>query len=317
MKVIYMGTPDFAVGALESIIEAGHEVVLVVTQPDKPKGRSKELQAPPVKECALRHDIPVFQPARVKTPESIAVLREYEADVFVVAAFGQILSQEILDMPEYGCLCVHASLLPKYRGASPIQHVILDGEEKTGVTIMQMDAGIDTGDMLYKKEIEIERTDTSQTLHDKLMVIGGEAITEALELLEDGCLEPQPQQDELSCYAPIITKEMGKIDFTKDAYSIELQVRGLNPWPSAFTVYRGKQLKIWEAVAQDSEDLKDGNADGLQCGSILKVQKDHVVISTGKGILKIYSLQLEGKKRMSTHDFLLGVKMQVGETLGV
>ena len=314
MKIVFMGTPDFAVGALEALIRAGHEITAVVTQPDKPKGRSGQLQFPPVKECALRHDIPVFQPRRIKTPEAIEELKKYPADVFVVAAFGQILSQEILDMPRLGCLNIHASLLPKYRGASPIQNVILQGETETGITIMQMDAGLDTGAMLYKKNIGIDRKDTFETLHDKLMVLGGEAIVEALALLEEGALEPKAQQEELTCYAPLITKEMGRIDFARDAYGIELQVRGMNPWPSAFTTYRGKQLKIWEAVAEDAANA--GEEDFDKIGKILEVHKDHVVIGTGKGILKIYSLQLEGKKRMSTHDFLLGVKMQPGEQLG-
>lgn len=305
-----MGTPDFAVGALEALIAAGHEITAVVTQPDKAKGRSGQLTFPPVKECALRHNIPVFQPKKIKTPEAIEQLKTYPADVFVVAAFGQILSQEILDMPPYGCLCVHASLLPGYRGASPIQNVILQGEEKTGITIMQMDAGIDTGDMLYQKEIDIERTDTFETLHDKLMVLGGEAIVEALPLLEAGSLEPVSQDEELSSYAPIITKGMGKIDFTRPAYEIELKVRGMNPWPSAYTTYHGKQLKIWEAVAEEQAPKE------ASCGKILAVNKDSVVIGTGKGILKVYSLQLEGKKRMSAHDFLLGVRMQAGEVLG-
>ena len=261
-------------------------------------------------------------------------MKQYLADVYVVAAFGQLLSQEILDIPEFGCLNIHASLLPKYRGASPIQNVILNGEEKTGITIMQMNAGLDTGDMLYQKEIEIDRTDTFETLHDKLMVLGGEAIVEALPLLEQGDLEPVPQDDSLTCYASMITKEMGRIDFTQPAYTIELKVRGMNPWPSAYTTYRGKQLKIWEAVAEEQEAEtaaacgkdtaetaaascgKDAAESADICGKILQVTKDCVVIGTGKGILKVYSLQLEGKKRMSTHDFLLGVKMQPGEVLG-
>ena len=310
MKIVFMGTPDFAVGALEALIAAGHEITAVVTQPDKAKGRSGQLIFPPVKECALRHNIPVFQPAKIKTPEAIAELKTYPAEIYVVAAFGQILSQEILDMPHYGCLNIHASLLPGYRGASPIQNVILNGEEKTGITIQQMNIGIDTGDMLYQKEIDIERTDTFETLHDKLTVLGGEAIVEALSLLEEGSLEPVPQDEELSSYAPLITKGMGKIDFSRSAYEIELKVRGLNPWPSAFTTYHGKQLKIWEAVAEEQVSKETA------CGKILEVNKDCVVIGTGKGILKVYSLQLEGKKRMSAHDFLLGVRMQVGETLG-
>lgn len=308
MKIVFMGTPDFARGALEALIAAGHEITAVVTQPDKAKGRSKELQFPPVKECALEHNIPVMQPVRIKTPEAIAELSRYEADVFVVAAFGQILSQEILDMPPYGSLNIHGSLLPKYRGASPIQQVIVDGEKETGVTIMQMDAGIDTGDMLYKRSIEIEDTDTFETLHDKLMVLGGEAIVEALELLEAGALVPEKQDDGLSCHAKLITKEMGNIDFSKKAIEINRLVRGLNPWPSAYTFYKGKQMKIWETKVTDTTCDK-------QPGTVVEVTKDTIKVACGEGVLEIYSLQLEGKKRMSAHDFLLGVKVQEGELL--
>lgn len=311
MKIVFMGTPEYAAEALKALIGAGHEITAVVTQPDKAKGRSGQPVFSPVKECALEHGIEVFQPVRIKRPEAVAQLKCFPADMFVVAAFGQILSQEILDMPPLGCLNIHASLLPKYRGASPIQNVILSGEEKTGITIMQMDAGIDTGDILYQKELPIERTDTFETLHDKLALLGGEAIVEAIELLEEGKLTPESQDDSLSTYASLITKEMGRVDFKKSAYEIELQVRGMNPWPSAYTVYRGKQLKIWEAVSEGDEEASEGD-----CGRIREVMKDCVVITTGKGILKIYSMQLEGKKRMSARDFLLGVKMQPGEFLG-
>ncbi|MCR5755015.1 MAG: methionyl-tRNA formyltransferase [Acetatifactor sp.] len=310
MKIVFMGTPDFAAGALESLIDAGHEITLVVTQPDKPKGRSDKLIFSPVKECAVKHQIPVFQPVKIKTPEAVETLRSYEADVFVVAAFGQIVSQEILDMPRYGCLNIHASLLPKYRGASPIQHVILDGEKETGVTIMQMDAGIDTGDMLYCKKVAIAQDETFETLHDKLMEAGGEAIVEALELLVQGKLTPQKQQDELSCYAPMIKKTLGCIDFAKDAVVIDRLIRGLNPWPSAYTTYKGKQLKIWKAVP-----LEKLSVDG-QCGEIVEVTKEDFKVATGKGLLAVKEVQLEGKKRMSTHDFLLGVKVMAGEILG-
>lgn len=191
LKIVFMGTPDFAAGALRALIAAGHEITAVVTQPDKPRGRSKELQPSPVKQCALEHGIKVMQPGRIRTPEAVAELKECPADVYIVAAFGQILSREILEIPPYGCLNIHASLLPKYRGASPIQHAIIDGEEKTGVTIMQMDPGIDTGDMLYQKETPIAPEDNYETLHDKLMLLGGEAVTEALALLEAGKLTPQ------------------------------------------------------------------------------------------------------------------------------
>ena len=307
MKIVFMGTPDFAVGALEALIKAGHEITAVVTQPDKAKGRSGKLQPPPVKECALAHNIPVMQPVRIKTPEAIAELKQYEADVYIVAAFGQILSQEILDMPKYGCLNIHASLLPKYRGASPIQHVIIDGESETGVTIMQMNAGLDTGDMLYKKSIAIEDTDNYETLHDKLLVVGGEAIVETLPLLEAGKLTPEKQDDSLSCYARLIDKQMGRLDFSKDAVVLDRLIRGVTPWPSAFTSYQGKQLKIWRAEPVDGSG---------EPGTILNVEKDAFTVACGNGALRILEIQLEGKKRMSTHDFQLGVKVKPGEVLG-
>lgn len=309
MKIVFMGTPDFAAGALKSLIEAGHEITAVVTQPDKAKGRSQELLPPPVKVVALEHRIPVLQPVRIKRPEEVEKLKQYPADIYVVAAFGQILSQEILDIPEFGCLNIHASLLPKYRGASPIQHVIIDGEEKTGITIMQMDAGLDTGDMLYQKEIVISPKDTYASLHDKLMVLGGEAIVEALPLLEQGKLVPRKQEDALSCYAHLIDKTMGELDFTKSAEILDRLIRGLNPWPSAYTTYHGKQLKVWEA-----EPVKSPKAG--KPGEILAVEKDAVLVAAGSGALRITSLQLSGKKRMSAHDFLLGVRMTPGEILG-
>lgn len=351
MKIVFMGTPDFARGALDALVKAGHEIVLAVTQPDKPKGRSGQTVPSPVKEYALQKGIPVFQPERIKRPEAVEELKNYPAEVFVVAAFGQILSQEILDLPKYGCLNIHASLLPKYRGASPIQHVILAGEEKTGVTVMQMNAGLDTGDMLYKKEIPIAADDTYETLHDKLMALGGEAVTEALELLSQGKLKAEPQDDSLSCYAPLITKAMGRLDFSKDAKVLDRQIRGMTSWPSAYTYYNGKQLKIWRAEPAESvsfggplskEELaaqicekENGRASGPEesegkafhgemgkdlpktsPGEILEVQKNCIKVAAGRGALWVYEVQLEGKKRMPVHDFLLGVKLQPGERLG-
>lgn len=327
MKIVFMGTPDFAVGALEALIEKGYEITAVVTQPDKPRGRSKELQAPPVKECALRHNIPVLQPKRIKTPEAIAELAQYEADVYIVAAFGQLLSQEILNMPKFGCVNIHASLLPKYRGASPIQQVIINGEQETGITVMQMDAGLDTGDMLYKKSVKIEADDTFETLHDKLKVLGGEAITEALPLLEAGRLIPEKQKEEDSSYFSLIDKSMGQIDFHKDAIVIDRLIRGMNPWPSAYTTYKGKQLKIWRAepITGDTPDKAENSGAALQSntglhnaapGTVIAVTKDCINIAAGKGSILIFELQLEGKKRMTAHDFLLGVKVQPGEILG-
>lgn len=311
MKIIFMGTPDYAAGALRALLKTGHEVVLAVTQPDKPKGRSGEPVRTPVKICAQEAGIPVMQPRRIKNPEAVAGLKAYPADLYIVAAFGQILSQEILDIPRLGCLNIHASLLPKYRGASPIQHAIIDGEKETGITIMRMDAGIDTGDMLYKKSIPIEADDNYETLHDKLTALGGEAITEALALLEQGKLIPEKQDDALSCYAPLIEKEFGRLDFTKSAVALDRLIRGVTPWPSAFTSYRRKQLKIWRAVPELSV-----NSFAREPGEIVKVENGAVTVATGEGALRILELQLEGKKRMSSQDFLRGVRMQPGEVLG-
>lgn len=309
MKIVFMGTPDYAVGALKALIRAGHEIAAVVTQPDKARGRSGSLQSPPVKLCALEYGIPVLQPERVRRPEVVEQLKAYEAEVFVVAAFGQILSQELLDMPTYGCLNIHASLLPRYRGASPIQHVIIDGAEKTGITIMQMDAGIDTGDILYQKELRIDRQDTYSTLYEKLTALGGEAVVEALEMLAQGLLQPREQRDEDSSYARLITKEMGRIDFARDALSIERLIHAMAPWPSAYTSYQGKQLKIWDAVAEEG-------APGVEPGTVVAVGKQDFAVAAGQGLLLIRELQLEGKKRMSARDFLLGVRLAPGDRLG-
>lgn len=309
MKIIYMGTPDFSVGALEALIKAGHEICLVVTQPDKPKGRSGAMQFPPVKECAVKYGIPVFQPERIKKPEAVSVLKEYDADIYVVAAFGQLLSQEILDIPKFGCINIHASLLPKYRGASPIQQAVIDGEEKSGVTIMQMELGMDTGAILYQKEMELDAKETGESLFEKLAVLGAEAIVEALPLIESGEIEPVPQDESKATYVKMITKNQGLIDFKKSAVVIERLIRGMNSWPSAYTYLNGKQLKIW-----DADVLAD--AIGGQPGTVSKVKKDAFYVQTGEGVLRINELQLEGKKRMTVHDFLLGYKLETGVKLG-
>ncbi len=309
MKIVFMGTPDFAAGALESLVEAGHEILLVVTQPDRPKGRSGQPQPSPVKECALRHDIPVFQPERIRRPEAVEELKKYPADLFVVAAFGQILTKEILDMPRLGCLNIHASLLPKYRGASPIQHVLLDGEKQTGITIMQMDEGIDTGDMLHKAILEIAPDETFETLHDKLMDLGGKAIVTALSLLENGGLTPMKQRDDLSCYAPLIKKTDGLLDFTKETAVIDRVIRAMNPWPGAYTYLNGKTLKIFRATPME------GKASDRP-GTIAEVDKTYFDIATVDGRLRVTELQLEGKKRMDVTSFLLGNRLEIGQTLG-
>ena len=323
MKIVFMGTPDFASGALEALIEAGHEITAVYTQPDKPKGRGKEVQMTPVKVVAMEHDILVYQPRRIKEAEEVARLKEIPADIFVVAAFGQILSQEILDIPRFGCVNIHASLLPKYRGAAPIQWAVIDGEEKTGVTIMQMNAGCDTGDILYTKEYILEPKETGASLFDKLMVLGAEAIVEALPLLEAGALTPVPQNEEKATHAAKLTKHLGEMDFTKSAVVLERLIRGLNSWPSAYTTFKGKQLKIWEAEVVDlpengAVDTEPGSAGAAvrTPGTVIAVDKQSFTVVTGDGALQILELQIEGKKRMACKDFLLGYPVAVGEKLG-
>lgn len=309
MKIIYMGTPDFAVAPLEAIIEAGHQVVLVVTQPDKQKGRGKEVQMTPVKECALKHGIPVFQPVKLKEPDAVAKLKGYPADIFVIAAFGQILSEEILTMPPLGCVNIHASLLPAYRGAAPIQWAVINGEKESGVTIMKMAKGIDTGDMYLKKTVVIDPKETGESLHDKLMMAGAELIVEALPKIETGELVPQKQDDVKASHAPRLDKAMGLIDWKKDAEVLERLIRGLNSWPSAYTSFKGKTLKIWEA------DVVEGESTNLP-GTIEEVRKDSLDVACGKNLLRVYGLQLEGKKRMSVKDFLLGYPLKPGMVLG-
>lgn len=315
LKIVFMGTPDFAVGALQAIIEAGHQVSAVVTQPDKPKGRGKELQMTPVKACAAAHNIPVFQPGKIKEPEAVEVLRSYEADIFVVAAFGQILSEEILSMPKYGCVNIHASLLPKYRGAGPIQWAIIDGEKKTGVTIMQMEKGLDTGDMLLQKEVEIDPKETGDSLHDKLAAAGAELIVEALPKIAAGQLTPRKQNDAESCYAKMLQKSMGRIDWNMTADKLDCLIRGLISWPGASTTFRGKNLKIWEEEPVIEGDFSVSISESLP-GTIVCVEKEAFYVQTKEGVLKVLSVQIEGKKRMAVKDFLLGYPIKAGECLG-
>ncbi len=309
MKIIFMGTPEFSVGALEALIESHHQVVLTVTQPDKPKGRGKEMQITPVKACAMKHDIPVFQPVKIKEKEAVETLRGYEADVFVVAAFGQILSEEILNMPKYGCINIHASLLPKYRGAGPIQKAILDGMKETGITIMKMDKGVDTGDMLLKSVVTIDEKETGDSLHDKLAIEGSKLIVEALRKIEAGDITPVKQNDADSSYAGMLNKSMGKIDWNNDAVQIERMVRGLNSWPGTYTSYNGKVLKIWESEVCGKEKTLGNEIPG----TVIAVDKEALYVRTGENVLKITQVQLEGKKRMNVKEFLLGCRIVAGE----
>ncbi|MDY5955990.1 MAG: methionyl-tRNA formyltransferase [Frisingicoccus sp.] len=309
MRVVFMGTPDFSVPTLEKIIEAGHEVIGVVTQPDKAKGRGKKVLFPPVKEMALAHDLPVYQPRRARDPEFIEEMKALNPDVMVVVAFGQILPKAILDIPKYGCINVHASLLPKYRGAAPIQWAVIRGEKVSGVTTMQMDVGLDTGDMLLKKEVLLDEEETGGSLHDKLSTLGGNLLIETLEKIEAGDIHPEKQDDsQAGEYARMLDKNLGRIDFSMPAVEIERLIRGLNPWPSAFTSYNGKTMKLWKAKA-------DNCGQGVP-GQVIHVDKNSFTVQTGQGTLQILELQMEGKKRMDAGAFLRGCPLETGTMLG-
>lgn len=311
MRIIFMGTPDFSVGTLEALIEAGHEIALVVTQPDKPKGRGKTMQFPPVKEAALAHNLEVYQPRRVREPECIEYLRKYQPDMIVVVAFGQILPKEILDMPQYCCVNVHASLLPKYRGAAPIQWAVINGEKVTGVTTMRMDEGLDTGDMIMKTELELDAEETGGSLFDRLAVTGARLCVETLEKIQQGTAVYTPQKHEEATHTTMIKKQLGEIDFTKSAEEIERLIRGLNPWPSAYTKCGDKTLKIWKASVVDMESTAEN-----QPGTVISVGKNSLLIQTGKDGLSLEEVQLEGKKRMDIGSFLRGNAIETGMILG-
>ena len=310
MKVVFMGTPDFAVETLEAILQAGHEVTGVVTQPDKPKGRGKSMQYPPVKETAMAHALPVYQPQRIREPECVEEIRKMEPDVIVVVAFGQILPKEILKLPKYGCVNVHASLLPKYRGAAPIQWAVIDGEKETGVTTMLMEEGLDTGDILMRTVIPLDEKETGGSLFDKLAKEGAALLIKTLEALEQGTATRTKQADADSTYAKMLTKKLGKIDFTKSAVEIERLIRGLNPWPSAYTGYNGKTLKIWSA------SVVDGEAKG-EPGQVVEVDKEKLLVQTGEGLLSLEEVQLEGKRRMDIDAFLRGNTVETGTILAL
>lgn len=300
-----MGTPDFSVPTLQSLIDSKHQVIAVVTQPDKPKGRGNEMSFPPVKEKALQYEIPIFQPVKVREEPFIDTLKELNPDAIVVIAFGQIIPKSILDLPKYGCINIHASLLPKLRGAAPIQWAIINGEEETGITTMFMAEGLDTGDMLLKTVVPIEKEETGGSLHDKLSVIGGDLILETLEQLENGTAIRIKQDDKLSNYVGTLNKSLGNIDFSKPAKEIERLIRGLNPWPSAYTFLNGKMLKIWKASVIEKEYTS-------QPGVVVEITKDEMIVKTGEGALAFKELQLEGKKRMTTDAFLRGYTIVEG-----
>ena len=322
LRIIYMGTPHFAVPALEALIANrapgillpdGYEIVTVITRPDKPVGRGKEIVFSPVKQAALAHEIPVWQPGSLKRPETMAALAAYSADLYIVAAFGQILPQAVLDLPRYGTLNIHASLLPRYRGVSPITEAILQGDVETGVTIMLIDAGVDTGPILLQQSIPISRHDTTGSLTERLANVGAEALLEALPLWISGELIPQPQDERQASYTRMLRKEDGEIDWHRPADLLARQVRAYTPWPTAYTTWRSKLLKIVSAHALLSEAQKDAPV-----GTAMLRKEDgepSLQVVTGEGMLVINRLQLEGKKAMSAGEFLRGYPQIVGDVL--
>lgn len=305
MRIVFMGTPEFAVPCLERLVADGHEVVGVFTQPDKPKGRGHKMQFPPVKEKAVEYNIPVFQPQKMRDGTAYSILKELDPELIIVVAYGKIIPQDILDLPKYGCVNIHASLLPRYRGAAPIQWCVLNGEKKSGVTSMQMDAGLDTGDMLIKAETDIGENMTAGELHGALSVLGAEVMSQTIKNIVDGTLERTKQDDSLSNYAPMLSKELCPIDWTKSAEKIHDQIRGLSPWPVATASLNGEIYKLHK-----SENA--GKTNGVP-GEIVSVDGG-LTVSCGDGnSIRILSIQAPGKKAMSCEDFLRGHKIEVGE----
>ncbi len=305
MKIIFMGTPDFSVPCLNSLIDAGHEILAVFTQPDKPRGRKQELTPPEVKVCALQHGLTVYQPKTLRDGEAMKIIADLAPDCIVVVAYGKILPKEILDYPKYGCINIHASLLPKYRGSAPIQWSVINSEKETGVTIMQMDEGIDTGDMLYQKAIPIMIDDTAESMFEKLSALGGEMIVDALRKLEKDELKAIKQDDALSSHAPMLDKKISEIDWDQPAEKVHDLVRGLYSWPIAQTSLHGKKLKIYRT------SLGKGRGES---GTVINTTP--LTIACKEGAVVIEELQLEGKKRMDAKAFLIGHPLKINEKLG-
>lgn len=311
MNVVFMGTPDFAVPTLEMLIDEGHTVSAVVTQPDKPKGRGKKQSMPPVKEVALAHNLPVLQPERIKGDEAFFEhIQSLNPDVIVVVAFGQILPESILNIPRLGCINIHGSLLPKYRGAAPIQWAILNEEKVTGVTIMYMDKGMDTGDMLLKKEMPIDPEDTYESLHDKMKIVGANALKEAFPMIIEGGKMRQKQDPDEATYASMIQKNLGEINWQETTSHIDAKIRGLNPWPGGYTYYKGEVMKIWKAVPEMHTSSKEP-------GSILEVTKQGILVKTADGSLRLQEIQMPNKKRMPVSEYIKGNTLEEGTILGI
>jgi len=312
MNIVFMGTPAFAVPSLEMLIEEGYNVAAVVTQPDRPQGRKKVLTPTPVKEAALRHGIPVLQPQRLRNPEAVAELAEYKPDLIVTAAYGQILPKSVLDMPPLGCLNVHGSLLPAYRGGAPIQRSIINGEKVTGITLMYMAEGLDTGDMIARVEVPIEDDDTAGTMFDKLSLAGARLLKEQLPTLVQGKVAAEPQDESKATYAPNLTREDEKIDWTKTSRQIYDQIRGLVPYSGGFTLWNGDVFKVWACAKPEKSDQGKGDAEP---GTVLEVGESGIVVKTGDGVLTLLTVQPSGKKAMDAAQFARGTSLAPGTVL--
>ena len=307
LRIVFMGTPEFACPTLQRLIDRGENVIAVVTQPDRPKGRGQRPEPPPVKTVAERHGIPVFQPVKVRTPESIDHIQELAPDLVVVVAFGQILPQRLLDIPRFGCINVHASLLPRYRGAAPLNWCLINGETETGVTTMQMDAGLDTGDMLLMKRTPIGPDEDARSLHDRMSLLGAEALTETLDILVAGNLQPAKQNDAETCYAPLLKKETGEINWSRKPVEIKNLIRGVTPWPGAYTWLNGLFLKVFKVRTAEGAG---------EPGVVLAAGRDGIEVACTGGSVIIEEVQLEGKKRLPAREFLAGYALQPGLRLG-
>lgn len=313
MRIVFMGTPDFAVPSLRLLIESGYSVVAVVTQPDRPKGRKKILSPPPVKEAANTFGLPVLQPERMRNPEAVEAIRELAPDLIVTAAYGQILPKAVLDIPRLGCINVHGSLLPKYRGGAPIQRSVMNGESSTGVTIMYMAEGLDTGDMISSVELPIGEGDTAGTMFEKLSAAGAQLLGETLPSIIDGTAEAVPQNHGFSTYAPNLTREDERIDWSRTARELFNQTRGLSPMAGSFTTLNGETFKIWSCVAKPS---KAAGADAGKPGTVLAVDADGIAVQTGEGVLLLKEIQPAGKRVMSAAEWLKGARIAVGTEFG-
>ena len=315
MRAVYMGTPEIAAVILKSVLASEHEVLAVVTQPDKPKGRGHEMAFPPVKEVALEAGIPVLQPQRARDEAFLEEIKALNPDIILVAAYGKLLPKVLLDMPKFGCINVHASLLPKYRGAAPIQWAVINGDEKSGVTIMHMAETLDTGDMIMAQEVLLDKEETAGSLHDKLAEIGGPLLISAMNALETGRAPRMKQNEEEATHVTMLDKNMGNMDFRKPAVVLERLIRGLNPWPTAYTKLDGKMLKLWKAEVTSADGLSREEKQA-EPGTVLRVEKESIGVLTGDGILWVKELQLEGKRKMTCEEFLRGFKLEPGTVLG-